>query len=263
MKIHRLLVVMLALPLFATSAIAAEKTSPVISPGQYIRSGDSGTLKIRRGESGKLIFEIESIGSNCHTCSVSGTIHGKLGHADSWAADGSDSNCRIAFERRTQNLYVSSTTIDECRVYCGARAGFEGNYKSVPTLCTRSSQQSHRNKFLKLYRSRDFARAIEILEPLLSQCSDFVNWIEIDNIRNDLALAQLHSGEPEACLETLATARAASYSSEENLKEEFPPCDFYSYINVAKATWHNKSLCEKANGAKQLRLPTSAPLSNK
>jgi hypothetical protein len=253
MKATRLLVA--ALLLFATSTIAAEKESAVISPGQYIRSGDSGTLKIRRGDAAKLIFEIESIGGNCHSCSVSGTISGKLGQADSWAANGSDSNCRITFERHGAELQISSATPEECRAYCGARADFEGNYKSAPALCIRSSQQNIRNKFLKLYRLRDYANAIKILEPLLSQCSEFVNWIEIDNIRNDLALAQFHSGNPEACLKTLAATRAASYASEENLKDEFPPCDFDNYVNVAKAAWYNKSLCEKANGAKKPSFP--------
>lgn len=244
------LLLTIVLLLFATSVIAGEKISSAIIPGQYILSGDSGTLKIRRDDSGSLMFEIESIGGNCHTCSVSGTIRRGLGYADSWAADGSDSNCRITFKQRGTEIQVSSTTPEECRAYCGMRAGFEGSYKRAPALCTRSSQQNRRNEFLKLYRSRDFAGAIKILEPLLFQCSEFVNWIEIDDIRNDLALAQLHSGNPKACLQTLAATTAAPYTNEEKLKEEFPPCDFDNYINVAQATWHNKSLCEKAVGVR-------------
>ncbi len=259
MKVTGLLVTV-ALFLLATAAMADEKKSTIISSGQYIRSGDSGTLTIRRDDSGKLIFGIESIGSNCHTCSVSGIIRGQLGYA---VEDDSESKCRIKFERRGTDLQISSVTSEECRYYFGARAGFEGIYKKEPAPCKRISQQNRRDKFLKLYRSRDYAKAVKMLEPLISQCSEFLYWIESDNIRNDLALAQLHSGDPDACLETLAATTAASYADEEELKETFPSYDFDNYINVAKAAWFNKSLCEKAKAAKQNRISAGATKQNK
>jgi hypothetical protein len=78
-----------------------------------------------------------------------------------------------------------------------------------------------------------------------------MNWIVIDSVRNDLALAQFRAGDSSECIETLTTTRAAEYSNDEQLKDAFPPCDFDNYINVAKATWHNRSLCERSGGAKQ------------
>lgn len=248
--------------LSAPSANAAEKASTVIIPGQYIRSADSGTLKIQQGDNGKLVFEIESVGSNCHTCSVSGTIQAGLGHAESWAADGSDSNCRIIFKEQGTEIHVSSTTVEECHAYCGARASFEGSYKKMHAPCSRSDRQKNKNTFLKLYRSRDFASAAAVLEPMLAECSKFMDRIESDQIRNDLALAQFHGGNPAACLQTLSATHAASYTGEEDLKGNMPPCDFDNYISTAKATWHNKSLCEKRKTQKP-RGSTSAPQSNK
>jgi len=246
-----------------TSAIADTKNSSVISPGEYISSGDSGTLKVQRGASGQLLFEIESIGGNCHSCFVSGTIRNGLGYAASEVADGRDSNCRITFKQKGTEIQVSSTTPEACRAYCGARAGIEDIYKRAPALCTRSSQEHRRNEFLKLYRSRNYKDAFKTLEPLLSQCKEFVNWIEIDKIRNDLAITELHNGNPVACLETLAATTAASYPNEESLQEGLPPCDYYNYIDTAKASWFNKSLCEKARAAKQTGFSAGKSKSNK
>ncbi len=78
-----------------------------------------------------------------------------------------------------------------------------------------------------------------------------MGWIEIDQVRNDLALAQYHNGEFQQCLATLNTTLAAKVKNEEELKAGnggvyLPPCDLDNYIGVAKATWFNKTLCTKA-----------------
>jgi hypothetical protein len=78
-----------------------------------------------------------------------------------------------------------------------------------------------------------------------------MNWIEIDQVRNDLALAQYHSGEFQQCLTTLNDTLAGTVKDEVELKSGngnvyLPPCDFDNYIGVAKATWFNKALCTKA-----------------
>ncbi len=145
------------------------------------------------------MFEIESVGANCHYMLVSGTIDAGVGRADSWADDGSDSKCRVLFKKQGAEIQVSTSTAEECRAYCGARASFEGSYRSVRAPCSRSDRQKIRNAFLKLYRSRDFASAAAVLEPMLSQCSEFLDMVESDQIRNDLALAQFHGGnQPHA-----------------------------------------------------------------
>jgi|APLak6261681729_1056142.scaffolds.fasta_scaffold09449_1 hypothetical protein len=247
----RFLIVLVAPLHIVTAATAADTSSPMLSPGRYVSAGNSGTLVIRRGSPGEFKFEIESIGGNCHSCSVSGTIRGKLGRADSWEADGSDSKCRITFDRDGDGVKVEPSTPQACRAYCGMRAGFDGIYKTVPANCTRKSQQTSRDKFLKFYRSRDYKKASDVLVNLVSQCAEFMNWIVIDSVRNDLALAQFRAGDSSECIKTLTTTRAAEYSNDEQLKDAFPPCDFDNYINVAKATWHNRSLCERSGGAKQ------------
>lgn len=75
--------------------------------------------------------------------------------------------------------------------------------------------------------------------------------IEIDQVRNDIALAQYHKGEFSQCLQTLNATLVADVKDEEELKNGnggvyLPPCDFDNYVEVAKSIWFNKALCSKA-----------------
>lgn len=165
------------------------------------------------------------------------------------AADGSDSERRITFDGDGGAVTVMPSTEQACRTYCGARAGFDGVYKKLPGNCTRKHQQASRDKFLKLYGSRDYKKAGDVLVNLLSECAEFMSWIVIDSVRNDLALAQFHGGDPAECIKTLSATAAAEVSNEAELKNGLAPCDFENYLGVAKATWHNRSLCQRSSGA--------------
>jgi len=244
-----------ALVIAAAAASAAEKTE--IRPGQYVLDGDRGTLSIRKGGAqNKLTFEIGSVGQNCHSCSVSGVISGATGHGDSWAGDGSDSKCDISFSANGTDVMVRPMTQDACRAYCGMRAGFDGTYRIPPVACASAGRKKLRDRFLGLYSARQFVQAGETLQTLIAQCKSFMGWIEIDQVRNDLALAQYRSGESQLCLKTLSDTLAARVRDEQELKSgsggvNLPPCDFESYIGVAKATWFNKALCTKASSKGQ------------
>jgi hypothetical protein len=232
----------------SASAIAAQ---PQIEPGEYFREEDSGTLTIRPREPGKLSFEIESVGGNCHSCSVSGVISGAIGLAESEGADGSVGKCKISFLASRFEIDVNPITQEECRMYCGARAKFDGTYFLPTAECTRAGRQKQRDSFLDLYRSRRFAKAAVKIQGLIGQCSKFMDWTELDQARNDLALAQYHNGEIQQCLATLNTTIAATVENGEELKKRsvpfvLSPCFFDNYIEVAKSIWFNKALCTKA-----------------
>ncbi len=198
-------------------------------------------MTVRKGPNG-LTFEIESIGGNCHSCSISGSIKGLTG-----TGGDIEPHCAISFVPKNAGISVQPASSDECRSYCGMRASLDGTYRIPPEGCTSAKQKERRNAFLRLYRARKFVEARQILEDLTSQCATYIDWIRIDSDRNDLALAQLHGGDAAACLATLEQTRAAEYDNETALKEGgLPPCDFDNYIRVARATWYNKALCEKA-----------------
>jgi len=236
--------------MFATMSLA-EAASPEIPLGQYVREGDSGTLTIRKDEQNRRTFEIKSIGANCHVCGVSGQVRGAIGRAGSGAGDGSDSTCDISFAAGRSAVDVVPLTRDECRAYCGARASFDGTYRVPSATCTSAGRRTQRDQSLRLYRSRRFSEAASKLRALTEQCRPFMNWIEMDQVRNDLALAQYHSGDFSQCLQTLSATLAADVKDEDELKAGkgntyLPPCDFDRYIDVAKSTWFNKALCTKA-----------------
>lgn len=236
--------------MIATDASAAA-AKPEIQPGQYVLGGDNGTLTIRKGEQNRLTFEIESIGGNCHICSVTGVISGPVGHADSLANDRSDSKCEISFSAGPSTVVVRPMTEEACRDYCGMRASFDGTYRVPPTACTSVGRKTLRDRFLRLYRARRFSQAGETLQSLIAQCRNFMGWIEMDQVRNDLALAQYHDGEFQQCLTTLNDTLAAKVKDEKELKSGnggvfLPPCDFDNYFDAAKSTWFNKALCSKA-----------------
>lgn len=243
----------LALLLAAATLSSAVAAPPDIGPGEFVRGGDTGTLVIRRDAQGTLRFDIESTGANCHQCGVSGVIRGNTGYAD---GDGSPSQCRIAFSGNRSAVAVEPSTEEECREFCGARAGFDGSYAVPPPACTRDARQALRDRALASYRSRRYAQAAGALQGLLAQCGAFMHWIETDRVRNDLALSQYRAGEREQCLETLKSTLAAEFRDEEELRRGgpriyLPPCDFDNYVEVAKATWFNRALCTKAATGKR------------
>lgn len=238
-----------SLVLFVNADTLKAKDQSKLQPGKYILDRGSGELSIRSDEQGKMTFHIQSIGANCHTCDVSGIVLGTVGYSDN-LYDNNESKCEISFTANHSAVNVQPLTYDECRGFCGVRASFDGIYRIPPTNCTDEGRAKKHDKFLSLYRSHHYAQAAKILQNQLKQCSNFMNWIEKDEIRNDLALAQYHNGEFHQCLSTLNDTLVANVKDEEELKEGkdgfyLPPCDYYNYIHVAKSTWFNKSLCSK------------------
>lgn len=239
------------LVLFVYTDTLMAKDQSKLQPGRYIFDRGMGVLLIKSDGKAGLTFEISTVAGNCHTCDLSGAISGTIGYMDSWAEDGNKSKCEILFTVDHSNILVKSLKFDECRAFCGARAGFDGLYRKPPAKCTDQGRKQQQEQFLRLYKSHHYAQAEKILQNQLKQCPNFINWIEKDEVRNDLALAQYHNGEYQQCLDTLNTTLVANVNDEDELKEGkdgfyLPPCDFDNYIHVAKSTWFNKALCSKA-----------------
>ncbi|MDR0842285.1 MAG: hypothetical protein LBP68_02575 [Acidobacteriota bacterium] len=230
-----------SLCLLAALALLAAGGRPAaaIEPGKYVRERGTGTLVIEKMEDGRASFSIVSVGDNGHTCTVDGTINGNEGRPKY-----DDSGCRISFVGKDAVLTIPPLS-GECDKsnYCGMRASFDGEYRIPPPDCTTSARQIVRDRFITQYKSRNFQKARAALEGLLEKCSFFIRWIAMDDIRNDLALAQFHDGDPNACLTTLS----ATYAGRNGEDDFFlPPVDMTDYERVARATWHNQALCRKA-----------------
>jgi len=141
----------------ATTAWATAAT-PTPAPGQYTYTeggNGHGTLTIK-GTS----FTLTTIGGNCHTCALEGTIEGGVG-----VAKDSNGACRITMSGTGSMLTLDSTgTVDACRDFCGARAGFDGEYLRPPAACTDRQRAARIEQSHKQYAAKDYDVARTTLE---------------------------------------------------------------------------------------------------
>ncbi|MCA0370570.1 MAG: hypothetical protein LCH26_05670 [Proteobacteria bacterium] len=223
---------------FLTSAWSA----PTLNPGHYILQGNHGTLSVNTDASKQMTFEIETVGANGHQCALSGTLQGTEGVTQK--LEGDKEACRVSFVQTGPHRIDVKSQNDTCRGFCGMRATFDGTYQIPPKACSQASIKKRRKEFLNTYQSKDYPGAEAILTPLLEGCGDFIDWIEEDEIRNEIALTQLHQGNPQACLAALSKTMASGAAGEEELT--LPPLDREAYLATAKKIWFNKRLCEKA-----------------
>ncbi len=204
-------------------------------PGEYQTEGDWGWMKIKDGK-----FEISSIGGNAHICELSGKIEGNKGYTEDDSAAPED-RCVINLKPIPNGVEVIPETEDTCRQFCGMRAGFEGKYYLPPSDCTHEGRKAAHDEFQEKYTAKDYRRAYATLDAHFKRCSKFMNWVEIDNVRNDLAITQFHLGHKDACLKILQETRAAGATGEDDLG--LPPADQDAYLPTAQATWFNMKKC--------------------
>ncbi|NBX20583.1 MAG: hypothetical protein EBR58_04035 [Betaproteobacteria bacterium] len=78
------------------------------------------------------------------------------------------------------------------------------------------------------------------------ECADVLHHFDKAFIRNDLALAQLRSGDAAGCLVTLQSLKALGSMSDEEVREIPEPTFVDIYLRIARATRTNLSLCNAA-----------------
>lgn len=236
------LVCALAALALATAARAAE-----LAPGTYLTEGGWGHLTLSTGKDGGLEFAITSMGSNAHACSLEGTI------ADGRAAVPTYENeaCRISFTEGAEGIVVAvhEDDAEQCRYFCGARAGFEGEYLVVPSGCLPDEVEKVRARFKKLYDAREYAPASALLEDLLPRCGRLLEDIEKGWIASDLAITRLKLGDRAGCRAALADRTELAAMNDEQVAENYPPMEAEWYTRLSKAVRTNLRLCaEPAQG---------------
>lgn len=210
--------------------------------GVYEARGGMSTLKIAQGKDGTLLFVMDTTGANGHVCGLDGRLRGLVGLANVGA---SQAACVIDFKPGKLSLSVSTSTPEACRIFCGVRAWFEGEYFSPPQGCAATERKARRKAFTERYRAGQYQSALETITAFYTQCADFLDWIEIDAVRNDMAVTQWHLGNKAACLAVLKDTRGARQTNEDALGADLPPADLAGYLPVAKATWFNLKQCAK------------------
>ena len=137
-------------------------------------------------------------------CGLSGRLVGTTAETVEENPSDGDMVCRIRMNPSAdgRQITVESLTDEACRQFCGMRARFDGVYRKPQGRCTGAGQRNARETFIRHYRAKRFNEALAALRPVLEHCSAFLSWIEIDRVRNDLALAYFHAGNAEQCVAT-------------------------------------------------------------
>ncbi|WP_425328208.1 hypothetical protein [Pseudomonas nitroreducens] len=234
------------------TAHAADTTLPA---GEYLAKGGWGTLVIQPAREGEQQFSLDSLGANGHSCTLDGSI--RNGEAD-LREDWQDGTCHITFKLQDSAIEVSNEQNENCRSYCGARAGFDGSYLKPAQGCGSKALRQTQDRFKKLYDSKDYAGAERLLNPVLSDCKATLLWLEELSIRNDLALTQAKLGQGKACRSTLESmiedAQRYSGPQEDNTSicdsgdRYLPPADCDGYLRQVRAAKTNLGWCERAGG---------------
>ncbi len=89
-----------------------------------------------------------------------------------------------------------------------------------------------------------YAEARSTLQPVLQQCAPTLDWLEIDWIRNDLALTAYKLGDTAWCKELLRTVSVDANKTDDELRNDYPPTDFDNVMPIVKATRTNMKLCQ-------------------
>lgn len=209
---------------------SAQQTTP--SPGIYVRKGGGGDLVVQAG--GK--FHIQTVGANGHTCELEGTItNGRARMANS--------ACAVDFTPAGQRVGVDTATAEACRDFCGMRAWFGGDYLRPTPGCTDKAIAASRRNFKRAYDAKDYRLALTTLAPVLQDCDEVLTGVTKGWLRNDLALAQLRSGDAAACRQTLAPLAEEAGKTDQELREAYPPTDADVVLPMLKAARTNLRLC--------------------
>jgi hypothetical protein len=90
---------------------------------------------------------------------------------------------------------------------------------------------------------KNFSDAVQTLSLTLTECVRVLNRFSEWDIRNDLALAQLRSGDAAACLKTLQPLHDLGSMSDEDVRGIPEPAFVDVYLRIARATRTNFRLC--------------------
>lgn len=211
-----------------------------IKPGRYVIEGGGGHLDIQSPKGKTFPFKIMIVGPNLHTCDLEGNIKSNRAILPGLETDKA---CTIKFSPSAGMIKVIAEYTD-CSGYCGMRAWFGGNYILPSSQCRSSSIEKTHEQFDKLYRAKSYTEALSKLMPVISACNKTLHWMDIGAIRNDIAITQYHLGQLDECKKTLEPVLEYAHKDEDQLRENLPPGDFDSFLPIAKATWHNKKLCD-------------------
>jgi len=217
-----------------------------LAPGEYVSPGGSGVLTLRtEADNKRLLFELETVGGNGHTCSLDGEIrNGRTIVSDT----PEPAACVVRFVANGNGIDVSTNDAESCRSFCGARASFVGRYLKPPSGCDSLSRGATHAEFKRLYDSRAYREAQQQASRLLERCAGPMTRVERGQLLNDLAITQYQLGLHDACLRTLRPLAEDAAMNNETLQNSMPPADYDNYLPIVESARTNLRLCKASKG---------------
>ncbi len=246
-RLHSVLMItsLIAASFIGATAVAQSGAAGVIvvEPGEYISKGGWGVLNVKKSADGKLMFGIEAMGGNGHSCTLDGEIRQGVATLDAMEPG---KPCVVKFSASPKGVEVTPTTEGMvCQYFCGMRASFDGMYFSVPSGCRTAEVKAARKRFSDAYTKKDYAAARSYLQPVAENCEEFVGIWQAFDIRNDYAVTLYHLKEKAACLKTLEPMVAIAKSTEQYIRDNHAPTDADNMLAVRRAAATNLALCRK------------------
>jgi hypothetical protein len=230
----------------AATLACARSEAQTLAPGEYVSPGGSGVLTLRREADKRLLFELETVGGNGHTCSLDGEIrNGRTVVSTSDAPD--PAACVVRFVASGNGIDVTTNDADSCRSFCGARASFVARYLRAAPGCDSLSRGATNAEFKRLYDSRAYREAQQ-QAGRLERCTATMDRVERGRLLNDLAITQYHLGLFEACVRTLQPLADDAAMPNDTLQASMPPADYDHYLPIVESTRTNLRLCKSSKG---------------
>jgi len=237
---------LLALPLVLAACAAFATGTATLRPGKYV--ADRGSLTIEHASGGKTTFELVVVSPwNGHTC---GPMDGEIRDGAATIVDVSDSDdgpakCVVRFSQNGDAIDVASEG-DACRDECGAAVAFEGRYAALPTECDTPALSKTRQQFQSAYDAKNYAKALNTLQPTLTRCAAVLDFSDVATMRNDVAITQYHLHDSAGCLRTLEPLREDADKTDSDLESNYPVFALDLRLPGIHAARTNLKLCRAA-----------------
>lgn len=217
-------------------------TVTTIAPGHYATDQGWGWLVIDPRKNSSVGFSVETRSTLTEGCEFGGELTGRTG-----VAQRGNSSCTISFNPTTKGVTLKLETAEACKELCGLNGSFEGEYlRDANPSCMPAAVEDTRDRFKRLYDHRDYRGALELLQPVLINCTAFLDALNLGSIRNDLAITQYKNGQRAECIATLKPyQRDAKRGDKAVLQDWGRPDVAEAYLAIIKAARTNLRLCDR------------------
>ena len=223
MRLTALLFTLLLLAIPAHATEAELEPASTIEAQTFVTERGWGTLIIDSDN----YFTLNAMGANGHSCSLEGVLDRATTTA-STSTEGLEPNeppCRFALAASATgfDITVVEANSESCRMFCGARAMFEGSYHKISPACDPANLGRLTSDLMgaKAASTELEAKA----RTALTDCA-----VTLAPERKDLLTAavarQRHlAGDNAACQAELAPLAELLAMSEQEISEGYPPTD--------------------------------------